>query len=146
MDKILSEDIDVQEKIKLKADKLWEYHLKFREIIKEKEKEKYIYDKAIEEYESKVYESLTEKGKEKDVYKRFIKEKIETIYINKIIDDTTILKMRTLYPHYRKWFESKYPRIPVPNYAHVRANFIHKDRLGKETAKDGWIGLSIKKE
>jgi hypothetical protein len=146
MNKILSEDKEVQEKIKIKADKLWKYHLKYREIIKEKGKEKYIYDKAIEEFENKVYESLSEEGKENDAYRRFIKEKIETVYINKKVDDCTILKMSTLYPHYKKWFEDEYPRIPVPGYAHVRANFIHSDRLGKETAKDGWIGLTIKRK
>ena len=146
MNKILSEDETVQKAIKEKSDKLWGYHIKFREILKEKEKQKYIYDKAIEEFEHKVYESLTEEGKEHDVYKRFIKEKIETVFINKKVDDCTILKMRTLYPHYRKWFETKFPRIPVPGYAHVRANFIHNDRLGKETINDGWIGLTIKRE
>lgn len=146
MDKIFKDDEEVKEKIKEKSDKLWDYHVKFRTILKEKEKEKYIYDKAIEDFEHKVYESLTEEGKEHDVYKRFIKEKIETVFINKKVDDCTILKMRTLYPYYRKWFETKFPRIPVPGYAHVRANFIHNDRLGKETSKDGWIGLTIKRE
>ena len=80
------------------------------------------------------------------MYKRFIKEKIETIYLNKKVNEDVILKMRVLYPHYKKWFEDKFPRINAPSYTHVHSNFIHKDRLGKETGKEGWIGLSIKKD
>jgi hypothetical protein len=146
MERLLGEDERIQEEIKIRADILWSSHLMYRERIKQKEKDKFIFQKSIEEFENKVYDSLTEKGKENDVYKRFIKEKIDTVYLNKKIDEDVVLKMRVLYPHYKKWFEDKFPRITAPSYAHVRSNFIHMNRLGKETGKDGWIGLTIKKD
>jgi hypothetical protein len=146
MERLLGDDESVQSEIKARAEILWESHMIFREKIKQKEKDKFIFKKSVEEFEHKVYDSLTEKGKESDVYKRFIKEKIETIYLNKKVNEDVILKMRVLYPHYKKWFEDKFPRINAPSYSHVHSNFIHKDRLGKETGKEGWIGLSIKKD
>jgi hypothetical protein len=146
MERLLGEDERIQEEIKVRANILWSSHLIYREKIKQKEKDTFIVKKAIEEFENKVYDSLTEKGKENDVYKRFIKEKIETVYLNKKVNEDVILKMRVLYPHYKKWFEDKFPRITAPSYAHVRSNFIHNNRLGKETGKEGWIGLTIKRD
>jgi hypothetical protein len=145
MEKLLSEDETTQNLINYKSQLLWKSHLYLRQKIKESELDRYIRNKSVEEYEKILYESLTEDGKTRDPYKRFIQEKLELVYINKKIDDGTLLKMRVLYPHYRKWHESNFPRMPVPDYVHVRANFIHVDRLGPENAKDGWVGYKIKK-
>jgi hypothetical protein len=145
MEKLLSEDETTQMLINYKSQLLWKSHLYLRQKIKESELDRYIQNKSVEEYEKILYESLTEDGKTRDPYKRFIQEKLELVYLNKKVDDGTILKMRTLYPHYKKWYEINFPRMIVPDYVHVRSNFIHTDRLGVETAKDGWIGYKIKK-
>ena len=145
MEKLLSEDEKTQMAIKYRSELLWRSHLYLRQKIKESEVDRYIRNKSVEEYEKILYESLTEDSKTRDPYNRFIQEKLELVYFNKKIDDGTILKMRVLYPYYRKWHELNFPRMPVPDYVHVRSNFIHIDRLGAETSKDGWVGYKIKK-
>jgi hypothetical protein len=153
MDTIFEEDQNVQHLIQRGVDALLTLHeLEKQKIILQK-KQSYIRNQVLLKYETKLFETLVEDSKNRDPYIRFIKEKIEPVYIHsfkkdkkKAIDEDVYLNIRMIYPHYKKWYETNYPHIPVHSFVQSLANFQVSGRLGPMSDPiKGWIGLRIKK-
>lgn len=150
MDEIFKYDESTQELIQKGLDALLTLHeLEKQKIILQK-RQSYIRNQVLLQYESKLFETLVEDAKDRDPYIRFIREKIEPVYISqakKIIDKDAYLNMRMIYPHYKKWFEINYPRIPVHSFVQATANFHVPGRLGEPHDKvKGWVGIRIKRQ
>lgn len=149
MDEIFKQDESTQQLIQRGLDALLTLHeLEKQKIILQK-RQSYIRNQVYLAYESKLFETLVEDAKDRDPYIRFIREKIEPVYISqakKIIDKDTYLNIRMIYPHYKKWFETNYPRIPVHSFVQAAANFQVPGRLGDPHDKvRGWVGIRIKR-
>ena len=151
MDTIFEEDENIQHLIQRGVDALLTLHeLEKQKIILQK-KQSYIRNQVLLKYETKLFETLVDESKNRDPYIRFMKEKIEPVYVNpiakkKAIDKDVYLTMRMIYPHYKKWYETNYPHIPVHSFVQAQANFQVPGRLGPMNDPiKGWMGLRIKK-
>lgn len=149
MDEIFKQDESTQELIQKGLDALLTLHELEKQKIVLQKRQSYIRNQVLLKYESKLFETLVEDAKDRDPYIRFIKEKIEPVYINqakKQIDKDAYLNMRMVYPHYKKWFETNYPHIPVHSFVQANANFQVPGRLGDFHDKvRGWVGIRIKR-
>jgi hypothetical protein len=149
MDTIFKDDESTQQLIQRGLDALLTLHeLEKHKIILQK-RQSYIRNQVLLQYESKLFETLVEDAKDRDPYIRFIREKIEPVYISqarKQIDKEAYLNIRMVYPHYKKWFETNYPHIPVHSFVQSNANFQVPGRLGDYHDKvRGWVGIRIKR-
>jgi hypothetical protein len=149
MNTIFEEDEQIQHLIQRGVDALLTLHeLEKQKIILHK-KQSYIRNQVLLKYETKLFETLVEDSKNRDPYIRFMKEKIEPVYIHpakKVVDKDTYLNIRMIYPHYKKWYETNYPHIPVHSFVQSLANFQVPGRLGPmHDPIKGWMGLRIKK-
>ena len=151
MDTIFKDDKSTQELIQKGVDALLTLHELEKQKIILRKKQSYIRNQVLLQYETKLFETLVEDSKNRDPYIRFIKEKIEPVYVNpiaktKVIDKDIFLNMRMIYPHYKKWYETNYPHIPVHSFVQSLVNFQVSGRLGKmDDPVKGWMGLRIRK-